>query len=152
MFDDDYDDDDDGKVYAQANHPHESQDLVNDVGVKRQAASDEYLCLKLLRSAGEHGCTNDEIAAWFHENQKGRIIPVNQIASRVGTLRDTKRLVVAGAETDTRTTRRKREARVNYAIESAPADALFPPEGTDPLLRSDAMTCPTCDGAGVIDA
>jgi len=94
-----------GEVYAGRDHPPTSRDLKTDPGVLGQAGSDERRCLRLIRLAGEIGHTSDELSAILSED--GRIIPPNQISSRVLSLRRAGKVRDSGR---TRKTRRGRKA------------------------------------------
>jgi len=74
-----------GDTYAQRNHPDTAFESAMDEGVIETAKADEVRCLALLGSAGDVGMTSDELSAVL--GQTGRIIPPNQIASRILSLR-----------------------------------------------------------------
>ena len=116
-------------TYAQANHPQTSHDAADDPEVIETAVKDEARCYALIEEAGEQGCTSDEISTIL--GASGRIIPPNQIASRIMSLRTKGEVASSGS---TRKTRRNRQATVWVLDYLAPK----------PKPKRRPKVCPTC--------
>jgi hypothetical protein len=94
-----------GKTYAQKNHPETSHEAA-DLAVS-QAAQDAAVCLDLINWSLGYGMICDEIAEVFESG--GRIMPPNQVSSRVHELYEKGLVVRKGVK---RKTRRDRNADV----------------------------------------
>ena len=93
-----------GDTYAQGNHPDTAIAAALDEGVVGTALRDEDRCYALLVQAGDDGMTSDELSEVLGHG--GRIIPPNQVASRILSLRR-KELVL-----DTKQRRETRRGRM----------------------------------------
>ena len=94
-----------GKTYAQKNHPETSHEAA--AQAVSQASQDAAVCLELIEFSLSYGMICDEIAEVFETS--GRIMPPNQVSSRVHELYEKGLVVRKGVK---RRTRRNRNADV----------------------------------------
>jgi len=127
-------------TYAQRDHPSTSWEAAADPDVQDVAESDEARCYDLIASS-VNGRTADEIAAIIG-GATGRIIPPNQIASRLMTMRDRGEII---RSSETRMTRRGHKAHIHYVTLPPGVTEWFPPP--KPFMVLDVTRPPTPEEA-----